>query len=168
MRSPTFGYLLDHFEDEVASFLMMAITVILVLQICSRYFFGDPLSWTEEVSRHLFVWLVFFGASGAIRDRSHIAVDLVNAHLPPRARLFVMLGSNVLVLFFLINVLYWGTRAVGRMWSLQTATLEIPFGLVYTVFPITATLMICRTLAQMREDVRAGGNIERNVSAGLG
>lgn len=165
---PLARHWLDNFEDEVASLLMMAITVILILQICTRYFLGDPLSWTEEVSRHLFVWLVFFGASGAIRDRSHIAVDLVNARLRPRARLVVMLGSHVLVLFFLGNLLYWGALAVGRMWSLATATLEIPFGLVYTVFPITATLMIVRTLVQMREDVMARGDVARNASAGMG
>jgi len=168
MAHPIVRHWLDNFEDEVASFLMMAITVIIILQICTRYFLGDPLSWTEEVSRHLFVWLVFFGASGAIRDRSHIAVDLVDAHLVPRFRLVVMLGSNVLVLFFLINMLYWGARAVGRMWSLSTATLEIPFGLVYTVFPITAALMIIRTIAQIHEDVLTRGDTERNSSAGMG
>jgi TRAP-type C4-dicarboxylate transport system permease small subunit len=168
MAHPIVRHWLDNFEDEVASFLMMAITVIIILQICTRYFLGDPLSWTEEVSRHLFVWLVFFGASGAIRDRSHIAVDLVDAHLAPRFRLVVMLGSNVLVLFFLINMLYWGARAVGRMWSLSTATLEIPFGLVYTVFPITAALMIIRTIAQIHEDVLTRGDTERNSSAGMG
>ena len=102
MAYPKVRYLLDNFEDEVASLLMMAITVILILQVCTRYFLGDPLSWTEEVSRHLFVWLVFFGASGAIRDRSHIAVDVVSEHLSLRMRLIIMLGSNLLVLFFLI------------------------------------------------------------------
>jgi TRAP-type C4-dicarboxylate transport system permease small subunit len=168
MTPPWLRHLLDNFEDEFASVLLAAITVILVLQICTRYFLGDPLSWTEEVSRHLFVWLVFFGASGAIRDRSHIAVDVVNTLLPARIRRIVMLGSNVLVLFFLINVLYWGARAVGRMWGLSTATLEIPFGLVYTVFPITATLMIIRTLVQMREDLVTGGTGERQVSTGIG
>jgi TRAP-type C4-dicarboxylate transport system permease small subunit len=168
MTPPWLRHILDNFEDEVASVLLAAITVILVLQICTRYFLGDPLSWTEEVSRHLFVWLVFFGASGAIRDRSHIAVDVVNTLLPARIRRIVMLGSNVLVLFFLINVLYWGARAVGRMWGLSTATLEIPFGLVYTVFPITATLMIIRTLVQMREDLVTGGTGERQVSTGIG
>ena len=168
MTPPWLRHILDNFEDEVASVLLAAITVILVLQICTRYFLGDPLSWTEEVSRHLFVWLVFFGASGAIRDRSHIAVDVVNTLLPARIRRIVMLGSNVLVLFFLINVLYWGARAVGRMWGLSTATLEIPFGLVYTVFPITATLMIIRTLVQMREDLVTGGAGERQVSTGIG
>ena len=51
MAYPKVRYLLDNFEDEVASLLMMAITVILILQVCTRYFLGDPLSWTEEVSR---------------------------------------------------------------------------------------------------------------------
>lgn len=168
MTRPWIGHLLDNFEDDVASILLAVITIVLILQICTRYFLADPLSWTEEVSRHLFVWLVFFGASGAIRDRSHIAVDVVNTLLPMRIRRIVMLGSNVLVLFFLINVLYWGARAVGRMWGLSTATLEIPFGLVYTVFPITATLMIIRTLVQMREDLVTGGTSERQVSTGIG
>jgi TRAP-type C4-dicarboxylate transport system permease small subunit len=54
------------------------------------------------------------------------------------------------------------------MWGLSTATLEIPFGLVYTVFPITATLMIIRTLVQMREDLVTGGTGERQVSTGIG
>lgn len=168
MHRPFLRRLLDNFEDEVASLLLAAITIILILQICTRYLLGDPLSWTEEVSRHLFVWLVFFGASGAIRDRSHIAVDVVNAQMSARIRLIVMLGGNVLVLFFLVNVLYWGARAVGRMWDLSTATLEIPFGLVYTVFPITAILMIVRTLIQMREDISTGGNTERRTSTGMG
>lgn len=168
MTRPWIGHLLDNCEDDVASILLAVITIVLILQICTRYFLDDPLSWTEEVSRHLFVWLVFFGASGAIRDRSHIAVDVVNTLLPMRIRRIVMLGSNVLVLFFLINVLYWGARAVGRMWGLSTATLEIPFGLVYTVFPITATLMIIRTLVQMREDLVTGGTSERQVSTGIG
>lgn len=168
MTRPALHHLLDHFEDEVASLLLAAITVILVLQICTRYFMGDPLSWTEEVSRHLFVWLVFFGASGAIRDRSHIAVDMVHTLLPARLRRIVMLGSHVLVLFFLINLLYWGARAVGRMWGLSTATLEIPFGLVYAVFPITAVLMILRTLAQMREDLSTAQTGQGHTSTGIG
>jgi TRAP-type C4-dicarboxylate transport system permease small subunit len=113
------------------------------------------------------VWLVFFGASGAIRDRSHIAVDVVSEHLSLRMRLIIMLGSNLLVLFFLVNLLYWGSLAVSRMWSLSTATLEIPFGLVYTVFPITATLMIFRTITQMYEDAQSVGHVKPKSLGGI-
>ena len=159
---------LGRFEDEIAGLLMVGITVVLMLQVITRYVLNDPLAWTEEVSRHMFVWMVFFGASGAIRDRTHIAVDLVSAKLPPRTRLAVKLGSNILVLFFLFNLLYWGTRSVGRMWGLSTATLQIPVGLVYTVFPVTATLMIVRTLIQMRQDVVAKGRVALSLLAQTG
>ena len=43
---------------------MAAILVVLALQVGSRVL-DAPLSWTEEVARHLFIWMVFFGASGA-------------------------------------------------------------------------------------------------------
>jgi TRAP-type C4-dicarboxylate transport system permease small subunit len=158
---------LGRFEDEIAGMLLMVLIVLLTLQIVTRYVFNDPLAWTEEVSRHVFVWLVFVGASGAIRDRSHIAVEMFSAQLSPGKRLIVLLGSNVFVLFFLLNLFYWGVLAVGRMWDLSTATLEISIGLVYTVFPVTATLMIVRTIIQMREDIRAKGKIvPTQLSAG--
>ena len=53
------------------------------------------------------------------------------------------------------------------MWSLSTATLEIPFGLVYTVFPITATLMIFRTITQMYEDAQSVGHVKPKSLGGI-
>lgn len=148
---------LNRFEDEVAGILMIAVTVVLTLQVFTRYVLNDPLDWTEEVSRHLFVWMVFFGASGALHDRSHVAIDLLVTRLPLKARLAAALLCNLMVLFFLGNLLYWGVKAVDRMWNLPTATLGLPIGLVYTVLPITAALMIVRTLVNMAADVKSGG-----------
>ncbi|AMJ61527.1 TRAP transporter small permease [Bosea sp. PAMC 26642] len=145
---------LRNFETEIAGLLMMAILVVLCLQIVTRYVFNSPLAWTEEVARHLFIWLVFFGASGAIANRSHVVVDVLLNALPRRARIAAAVGSHLLVLFFLGNLFYWGALSVQRMWDIPTATLELPQGLVYAVFPITAFCMIARTLVALVEDAR--------------
>jgi TRAP-type C4-dicarboxylate transport system permease small subunit len=158
---------LSRFEDEIAGFLMAVLTIALALQVITRYVFNEPLSWTEEVSRHLFVWMVFFGASGAIRERSHVAIELLVTRLPRKVQLYTALLCNVMVLFFLGNLLYWGAKAVDRMWSLPTATLELPVGLVYLVIPLCAALMMARTVVNMVADVRSGGatlsNLEQDV-----
>jgi TRAP-type C4-dicarboxylate transport system permease small subunit len=156
--------LLGRFEDWVASALMAAILVVLALQVGSRVI-GAPLSWTEEVARHLFIWMVFFGGSGAIRDRSHVSIDLAVRALPRRTRLLVALSGNVLVLFFLCNVIYWGARAVARMWSIPTVTLEIPFGAIYLVLPIAGVLMTLRTVLQMAEDAERGDPLASGATA---
>lgn len=143
--------LLTHFEEIVATAALAALLVVMSLQVISRYVFDSPFSWTEEVSRHLYVYMVFFGASAAIRDRSHVAISMAVAYLPRPARL----AMNVLILGFLGVMIWAGWKLVQRNLDVHTVTLEIPFAIVYAVVPITAVLMIWRTVAQMGEDVGA-------------
>ncbi|MSP88145.1 MAG: TRAP transporter small permease [Alphaproteobacteria bacterium] len=143
--------LLTHFEEIVATAALAALLVVMSLQVISRYVFDSPFSWTEEVSRHLYVYMVFFGASAAIRDRSHVAISMAVAYLPRPARL----AMNVLILGFLGVMIWAGWKLVQRNLDVPTVTLEIPFAIVYAVVPIIAVLMIWRTVAQMGEDVGA-------------
>lgn len=139
-------------DEHLATVLLAALLVDLGLQVFTRYVLNDPLSWTEEVARHLFVAMVYLGTSAAISDRAHVGINVAVARLPHRARNAVALASNLLVLFFLANMLYWGARATARMWDIPTVTLQLPSGLIYAVLPATATAMIARTLGQMRDD----------------
>jgi len=148
--------IVDHFEEYVAALLMGGLLVVLTLQVVARVLNTSAFFFTEEVSRHLFIVMVFFGASGAIRDRSHVSINIVVQFLPAWLRLLVALACNALVLFFLGVLAYWGWRAAVRQWDIPTTTLEMPVGLVYAAIPITAVLMVLRTLKQMAEDVAAG------------
>ena len=147
--------LLTHFEEIVATMALAALLVVMSLQVISRYAFDSPFSWTDEVSRHLYIYMVFFGASAAIRDRSHVAVSMAVAYLPASARLVAALAMNALILAFLGVMIWAGWKLVQRNLDVPTVTLEIPLAIVYAVVPITAVSMIWRTIAQMGEDVGA-------------
>lgn len=139
----------------MATAALAALLVVMSLQVISRYVFDSPFSWTEEVSRHLYVYMVFFGASAAIRDRSHVAVAMAVAYLPRPVRLATALVMNALILGFLAVMIWAGWKLVQRNLDVPTVTLEIPLAIVYAVVPITAVLMIWRTVVQMGEDVDA-------------
>lgn len=38
--------------------MVLATIVVITMQIVWRYVLNDPLSWTEQISRYLFVWIV--------------------------------------------------------------------------------------------------------------
>ena len=59
------------FEENLAALFMGGLLFTLLLQVFTRYVLNDPLSWTEEVARYLYVYIVFLGASAAISDRTH-------------------------------------------------------------------------------------------------
>ena len=57
-----------------------------VVKVAARYAFTSPLAWTEELATLLFAWLVFIGASLALKKNEHFAIELLVDLLPDRLR----------------------------------------------------------------------------------
>jgi TRAP-type C4-dicarboxylate transport system permease small subunit len=158
------------FEENLAALFMGGLLATLFLQVFTRYVLNDPLSWTEEVARYLYVYIVFLGASAAISDRTHVGIDYFAKALPVRAQWAVSVAVNLLILAALGLLTYWGWRAAMRQWNLPLVVLDIPYTWVYVVIPITAVLMSLRTVALMRADfvaMRAGTQVATDARGGL-
>jgi TRAP-type transport system small permease protein len=82
--------------------LDLALIVVLVFSnVVGRYGFGSGFAGAEEVSRLLFVWLVFLGAVLALRRRAHLGVELLQACLPRPLRRACAVVTHVLMLYAL-------------------------------------------------------------------
>lgn len=63
-----------------------AIVVITLGAVWWRYVINDPISWIEQVSNILFIWIVFVGAAVLYRQNLHIGVDMFIDMLPEKWR----------------------------------------------------------------------------------
>lgn len=59
------------------------ISAILFAAVTSRYFFNNPITWAEDATCFLLVWMVLAGSVVAMRKREHVAIDLLVEKLPP-------------------------------------------------------------------------------------
>jgi TRAP-type C4-dicarboxylate transport system permease small subunit len=74
--------------------------VVLVFgNVVLRYAFNSGITVSEELSRWLFVWLIFVGAIVALRDHAHLGMDSVVSRLPPWGKKACLIVSNVLMLY---------------------------------------------------------------------
>ena len=63
--------------------LALAVMVVLVFgNVVLRYFFNTGWLISEEMSRWMFVWMVFMGAVVVMRERGHMGTDMVVVRLP--------------------------------------------------------------------------------------
>ena len=62
--------------------LMGLMTVNVLLGVFFRYVVGDALTWTEESSRYLMIWMGFLATALALREGGHVAMDLLLSRLP--------------------------------------------------------------------------------------
>ena len=80
--------------------LCLAIMVVLVFgNVVLRYGFNTGITVSEEVSRWLFVYLVFLGALVALREHGHLGMDSLVARLPPIGKKICLILSYVLMLW---------------------------------------------------------------------
>jgi len=91
-------------EGVVETLMAIALGLIVLLvfsNVVGRYALGASFAGAEELSRLLFVWLVFLGAVLTLRRRAHLGVELVQARLPVWARRSCAVVSHVLTLYAL-------------------------------------------------------------------
>jgi TRAP-type C4-dicarboxylate transport system permease small subunit len=128
--------------------LITTLVIVVSANVVARYFLQVSLLWAEEVSRLAFVWVVFLGATIALRRRTHLAISFVTDRLPLPAREAVYTLVMLLTLAFL-GAIGWGgidlvrqTIEFGRL----TPILGISAAWGYLAVPVAALLMFLETL----------------------
>lgn len=137
--------LIDRLLNATLATLMAALVINVLWQVASRHLLNDPSSFTEEVARFLLLWIGLLGGCYAYRQGSHLGLDLltrklgVQAH--ERARRLVLL---TVMLFAAVVMVYGGGRLVWLTLELRqtSPSLGIPMGTVYTVLPLSGTLLV--------------------------
>jgi TRAP-type C4-dicarboxylate transport system permease small subunit len=80
--------------------LLLAAMVVLVFgNVVMRYVFNSGIAISEELSRWLFVWMVFLGAIVGMREHVHLGVDTLIRKLPPMGRKICYGVSHALMLY---------------------------------------------------------------------
>lgn len=137
--------------------LLGVLTASVFLQVLVRFVLKYPLPWTEEVSRLSFVYSIFVGATIAVREKTHINVDVVLVALPARiARAMKLLGT-ALVAVFLCFVIWQGVVFIRATGIQMTPVLQIPFRHLYLVIPVSGALMLLYLILGAVDEFRRGG-----------
>ena len=70
-------------EYYLTAVLFTLLILVCFLQVLFRFVLSLPLAWTEELSRYLFILLVYVGASAAAGEGKHVrAVSYTHLTLP--------------------------------------------------------------------------------------
>ena len=78
---------------------LAAMLLLVFGNVVLRYAFNTGISVSEELSRLLFVWVVFLGAAVTLFEQAHLGVDTLIRRLSRKGRLFCFVLSNLLMLY---------------------------------------------------------------------
>lgn len=135
-------YFIDKTIDLFTIINLFLLISTVTIQVFSRYVLNNPLTWTSELARFLFIWLVFLSSSIVFRDRQHLSVDYFVKMLPAKIKYFEDIFIQIAIGLFLLVILYYAPGFISITMTQTSATLSIPMGLIYLSFPFSAALML--------------------------
>jgi TRAP-type transport system small permease protein len=131
---------------KVAIALCLALMVVLVFgNVVLRYGFNLGITVSEELSRWLFVWMIFLGAIIAMREHGHLGVDSLVIRLPPWGKKACLVTSQLLMLYATWLLLDGSWQQTVINLDVQAPVSGLSMGIVYfagVVFSIGAGLIL--------------------------
>ena len=80
--------------------ILLALMVVLVFgNVVLRYALNSGIAVSEEVSRWLFVWMIFLGAIVALKEQGHLGTDMLTSRLPLAGKKVLAVVAHVMMLY---------------------------------------------------------------------
>lgn len=138
-----------HFEEVTGAVLVVVLCLAATLQVLSRYLLGTPFSWTEEIATLGFAWLVFIGASLALKQNAHFAITTLVESLPPRLNLVARRLALVCVILAGLLLVIYGVRLALHSAHVRTPILGLSRAWLYLAAPAGGLLLMLRAAEQL-------------------
>lgn len=133
-------------EVALSVILLGALSVVLMFQVFSRYVMAYPFTWTEELARFIFIWMVFIGAAALASKNAHIAVTFITEVSPPALAKWIVRFA-ALVMTVATGVVAWASfEFVEATAKLPSPALGLPMLYVYLAPALSFLLVSLHTI----------------------
>lgn len=146
------------FEYYIITGAMLLLVLMGVLQILFRFVLNFSLSWTEELSRYLFILMVYTGASLALKRKKHVRVELIDIYVKSKIKRWIFIFNDIVMIWLLLLVGYAGLKISITTYEMEqlSPALGLPMYLVYGIIPLTFLFGACRAFQVLIVEIKGG------------
>jgi len=130
--------------------IMVCMGIILGANIVLRYWFQDPITWSNVVSRYAYIYIVFLGTAVSYMEGSHAQIDFVHSAASPWLKGVYDLLHILVMAFLCVLLTIYGFQHVVTMWPVHSPVLPgLSIGVVYLSVPISFILIFVFLIKQL-------------------
>lgn len=140
-----------NFEETIMICLLTLMCVIMFVQVILRYFFGNSLSWAEELCRFMFVWFACMGFATGVKHHEDLRVDSIYTRAPKALKIIMDIITTVCMFIFCFIFIYGGIAIIKQQVNLgiQSSSMGIPMYLVTASLFFGVLFMLLRMIQNL-------------------
>lgn len=146
---------LEKIEKAILVITIALMVLVMLYQVILRYVFSQANSWSEELTRYLFILNVMLASAIAVRRNSHLQIDILLNKMKPKTRAVFTLISTLVGLVFMgyllkasIDICFYTQRNIS-------AGLHISMSIPYAVIPVGVALMMLASVEVILKNIHA-------------
>lgn len=143
-------------EKILALWLYLFIVVVVFSEVLRRFVLSYSSLWGEETARYSFIYMVWIGASMAVKDRLHIRITVLTEHLNDRLQNFFSMLAAALGIALAIIALRYSLEPFQLSIKYQSVTDGLRIVQAWYLFavPFGFTLITIRFVQMLVEDFK--------------
>ena len=152
---------LRSFANFITATMLAVLFFTFLLQIFSRYILKAPFGWTLELCLILWLWIVFFGCSFAVRDKDHVKFDIFYYATPKKVQLIFSIISAIGVIVimgysFLPTIDYIDWMKMRKTTTVKIFNNKIPLSYIFSVYGIFLLSVIIQYIWKLFNLIKSG------------
>ena len=152
---------LRSFANFITATMLAVLFFTFLLQIFSRYILKAPFGWTLELCLILWLWIVFFGCSFAVRDQDHVKFDIFYYATPKKVQLIfsILSAIGVIVIMgysFLPTIDYIDWMKMRKTTTVKIFNNKIPLSYIFSVYGIFLLSVIIQYIWKLINLLKSG------------
>lgn len=143
----------NRFTERSLLVLGLAMSVIVIAQVFSRYILNHSLFWSEELARYILVWLTFLGSCVAYYRGMHPGINLIYRRLPRHLKRISKILVLLLSLVFFSVMIWYGFQFSFFVRLQTTAALSLPKWTIFSIIPISGIILSLHAVAMLSKEI---------------
>jgi TRAP-type C4-dicarboxylate transport system permease small subunit len=144
--------------NKCVTFICQIILTLLVLstfvEVVLRYIFKMGIPGSGEYMSYLFLWFSLLGATMAAKDKEHLVVDFLLQIIPGTGKNYFDVLISMIETIFYALLAWFGWKMALMTMNQMSEYFEIPYGIVYLIFPIASVIIVIYTVDKMVKEVK--------------
>lgn len=132
----------------IAGILFLALFIANIIQILNRYLFGISFLWVPDLTRMLFIWVVFLGGATAYIRKQHLMIDFVKDKFSHRTVQRTDELVDLVMVGFLILLIVKGIRITLVRLNIPYDSWNVPTAVAYVAVPVAGFIMLLATVSR--------------------
>ena len=137
-------------------FVCFVLLLVLVsAQVYVRMFTTSSLTWSEELSTFVMIWMVLLASVLVYRNKGHIWVENLTSSLTGPAKSVVLSISSFACLLFMVLIIFGAFRLLPTVHSQLSPACKIRMSYIYFALPFSFFLTCIYAVRDIYEELRS-------------